>query len=46
MSANNNARVCVATSPGLLVEIDASRTGQKAASRPARTSYVRRGPPE
>jgi hypothetical protein len=30
MSVNNNVSVCVATSPGLSIQIDASRTGQKA----------------
>ena len=45
MSANKNVRVCVITSPGLLVEVDADRADRKAtASAPAavRTSYVRR----
>jgi hypothetical protein len=47
MSANKNMRVCVATSPGLLIEVDANRTGQKPTgllNRAARTSYVRRCP--
>jgi hypothetical protein len=49
MSANKNVSVCVATSPGLLVEVDADRTGQKPPallSRAARTSYVPRRSPE
>ena len=45
MSVNNNVSVCVATSPGLLIKVDASCGGQKATglhNRAARTSYVRR----
>jgi hypothetical protein len=30
MSANKNISVCVTTSPGLLIKIDANRTGQHA----------------
>jgi hypothetical protein len=30
MPANNNVSVCVATSPRLLIKIDANRAGQKA----------------
>ena len=30
MSATKNMRVCVATSPGLLIEVDANRTGPEA----------------
>ena len=47
MSANKNVRVCVATSPGLLIEIDADRTGRQGTgllNRAARTSYVRSRP--
>jgi hypothetical protein len=38
-------RVCVATSPGLLIEVDADRTSRKATglrTAAVRTSYVRR----
>jgi hypothetical protein len=43
MSANKNVRVCVATSPGLLIEVDADRDARKAPCLPdrtARTSYA------
>ena len=40
MSANKNVRVCVATSPGLLVEADADRADRKApASSTARPEH-------
>ena len=48
MPANKNISVCVATSPGPLIEIDANRTVRKPTGlrhRAARTSYVRRSPP-
>jgi hypothetical protein len=40
---------CVATSPRLLIDVDANRTGQGATglhTRAAHTSYVRRRSPE
>jgi hypothetical protein len=45
MTANKNTSVCVATSPGPLIEMDANRTAAKPPrlrNRAARTSYVRR----
>ena len=46
MPANKNVRVCVAISPGLLVEFDARRTGQES-HRPAqpRVQSIIRPPP-
>jgi hypothetical protein len=44
MSANKKVSVCVATSPRPLIEVDADRTGQKAAgqlNQAATASYVR-----
>jgi hypothetical protein len=47
MSVNKNVNVCVATSPGLLIQIDAGRTSQESADllnrrRQHHTSATRR----
>jgi hypothetical protein len=44
MSVNKNVNVCVATSPGLLINVDANHTGQKVGllNRAAQTAYVYR----
>ena len=46
MSANKNVNVCVATSPGLLIEVDANRIGQKTTGlRNPRGQTIIRPPP-
>jgi hypothetical protein len=44
MSANKNARICAATSPRLLVEVYADRTGQEATRLPTSSANIIRSP--
>jgi hypothetical protein len=46
MSADKNVSVCVATSPRLLVEVDANRTGQKPPAPQLPSPNIIRPPPE